>query len=94
MISFIALALANLASPSSPTAAPAALYANDTVAHMKGHLAIPARKAPAHQDSTRSAAPTVCNSDPMKGRACRHHVAQTEQARAEAAPMFAVRDGR
>lgn len=84
MPSLALLVVAAFAAP-SPAAIPVASYAGDTIAHSKGHIAVAARTA----SPARSAAPTVCNPDPSKGRACRHHVAKTEEARAERS-TFAV----
>lgn len=64
--------------PLSPVPASAAL-APDTVAHLKGNLAVPASTARHSAHSVN----TACHPDPMKGRACRHHVAQKESKRAE-----------
>jgi len=69
------LAFATLATLAAST--PAA-YASDTIRDMKGHPPIVARADPAPR-----AAPAVCHPDPMKGRACRHHVAKAEERRAQ-----------
>lgn len=75
MISAVLLAVATL---STPSAAPAAAYAPDTIRHLKGHASLPAPSA--RKDR---AAPAVCHPDPGKGRMCRHHVAQQEAAHRE-----------
>lgn len=59
-------------------ALPGAAIANETVAHLKGNLAIAAPKA-----KTTSSAPAACHPEPSKGRDCRHRTAQAN-AKAEA----------
>lgn len=83
MITLTLAALATVASP-VPAAAPAAAYAGETIAAMKGHP-VAARGA---ARAARSA-PAVCHPDPAKGRACRHEIAQAE-ARDTAVPTLAV----
>lgn len=84
MPSLALLVVAAFAAP-SPAALPVAGYAGETIAHSKGHMTVAARDAA----PARTAAPAVCHPDPSKGRACRHHVAQAEEARAERS-AFAV----
>ncbi|VWX51565.1 hypothetical protein [Novosphingobium sp. 9U] len=77
MITATLLALASLSTPATALL-PTASYAQDTVRASKGHPSLPARA-----DAGRtSAAPAVCHPDPSKGRACRHHVAKKQEARA------------
>lgn len=52
----------------------------DTIRHLKGHHSLPVA-APAQSTAK---APAVCHSDPLKGRACRHHAVQAEQREARA----------
>jgi hypothetical protein len=76
MISAVLLALASI---SAPAAAPAtAAYAGDSVTAAKGHPAVARGKV------ARSSAPVACHPEPSKGRVCRHHVAQAEQAERQA----------
>lgn len=65
-------ALAALAALS--LALPGAAIANETVAHLKGNLAIPAPKAKTASATGRVA----CHPDPGKGRDCRHRAAQAD----------------
>ena len=59
-------------------ALPGAAIANETVAHLKGNLAVPAPKA-----QPASSARVACHPEPSKGRDCRHRTAQAN-AKAEA----------
>ncbi|WP_395331168.1 hypothetical protein WBP06_01545 [Novosphingobium sp. BL-8H] len=52
-------------------ALPGAAIANETVAHLKGNLAVPAPKPQAA-----SSARPACHPEPSKGRDCRHRTAQ------------------
>lgn len=75
----IATALLALVSLSAPSAAPMSVaYAGESVAAGKGHPTL------ARGTATRSSAPVACHPEPSKGRVCRHHVAQAEQAEREA----------
>lgn len=79
IISATVFALVSLSSPTgatSPVHAPTAAYAGDTIAHMKGHAA-PARPVVA----VKAGPAAACHPEPSKGRACRHHAAQAEEAR-------------
>jgi hypothetical protein len=79
----ISAALLALASLTAAVPAPAA-YAGETISAMKGHPALPARAATA-----KSGAPVACHPEPTKGRACRHHIVQAEQAKRQAAVLRA-----
>ncbi|MEE4454997.1 hypothetical protein [Novosphingobium resinovorum] len=79
MISAALLALVSLSAPASATVS----YAGDSVTASKGHPTLAARGA------AKSSAPAVCHPEPSKGRACRHVVAQAEQAQR---PVLAVAD--
>lgn len=71
----ISAALLALVSLSGSTAAPvSAAYAGETIAAMKGHA------TPARGTAVKSRAPVACHPEPSKGRACRHNIAQAEQA--------------
>ncbi|TCM18010.1 hypothetical protein EDF56_105358 [Novosphingobium sp. PhB165] len=54
-------------------ALPGATMANETVAHLKGNLAVAAPKA-----QNNASARTACHPDPAKGRDCRHRAMQRE----------------
>ncbi|WP_374414184.1 hypothetical protein [Novosphingobium colocasiae] len=69
------LALAGLIAAAS---APAA--ASDTIRHMKGHGALPAPSSVVAKGPK-----AACHPDPVKSRACRHHQAKAEEARAQRA---------
>lgn len=68
------LALAGLIAAASTSATAGA---SDTIRHMKGHGALPvASSMPAKGPKA------ACHPDPVKSRACRHHQAKAEEARA------------
>lgn len=63
-----------LAAAAAPVAATSGA---DTIRHLKGHHSLPI--APAARAVAK--APVVCNPDPLKGRACRHHLAKRDESR-------------
>lgn len=78
----ISAVLLSLASVSAPVAAGAA-YAAETAQNQ--HHATSARNGGA-----RRATVVPCNPDPLKGRACRHHQVQAEQAHSKAVAVAQV----
>jgi hypothetical protein len=55
-------------------ALPGAAIANETIAHLKGNLAVAAPKA----KTTAAPGRAACHPDPSKGRDCRHRAAQAD----------------
>ena len=72
MLSAFLFALAGLSAP-----APQVAYASDSARSSKGYGPIPARASAG--DRERGRVIGVCNPDPLKGRACRHHQAKAEE---------------
>ena len=85
----ISAALAFLAGASGAVSTAPSVHAVDTIRHLKGHHSLPVSRSAS--DGRRAAA--TCHPDPLKGRACRHHVAKAEDERKQALAVADRREG-